>query len=84
MADDSMAQTEVAGPNGLPTLMEAARGWVADCEWKETLEYGIDPAEEFTDQEIVAGIDHHYDGGWEQFCRDALLDGIALEQEVDA
>ena len=79
MAHESETQSEAgAAPCGPSPLMEAARGWVADCEWKETLEYGIDPAEDFTDQEIVAGIDHHYEGGWAQFCRDTRLEGPDL------
>jgi hypothetical protein len=47
-------------------LLSAARGWAADCEWIEDAEDIAD----ITDEQVIAGIAAHYDGGWAQFARD--------------
>jgi hypothetical protein len=46
--------------------IHAAREWVEECSWKE------DPEDiaEMTDDEIVRGVDKHYEGGWRQFRED--------------
>lgn len=51
-----------------PTITQAqmhdARGWIADCTW-------ADDVTDLTDDEVLAGIERHYVGGWHQF----VLDG---------
>jgi hypothetical protein len=51
-------------------LVQAARGWVLDCMWKE------DPAdiEEMSDTAVLRGVNRHYEGGLAQCARDGLLD----------
>ncbi len=51
-------------------LLAEARAWVADCAWRE------DPDEiaEYSDQEIIRGVDRHYDGGIDGLARAALLE----------
>lgn len=53
-----------------PELVQEAREWVADCEWKE------DPEDitEYADSEIVRGVERHYDGGWAAFVRNSGYD----------
>ncbi len=66
--DPTPAPVRSRGRDITPTRehVDEARGWIADCEWKEA-EYGVDPAEEYADEEIVRGVDRHYAGGWDEF-----------------
>jgi hypothetical protein len=47
-------------------VIREARRWAADCEWIEDREDIAD----LTDEQVIAGIRAHYDGGWAQFTRD--------------
>jgi hypothetical protein len=60
--------------NAPDELVQAARGWVLDCMWKE------DPADidEMADTAILRGVNRHYEGGLEQCARDALLDDATV------
>lgn len=50
--------------------IKAAREWVGECMWADiNTDEDID---EMTDDEIVAGVDQHYDGGWRQFRSDTV------------
>jgi len=44
----------------------AMREWAMDCEWDD-----YDSFDDMLDQDIVNGIERHYDGGVEGFRRDA-------------
>lgn len=48
-----------------PTMLHWMRCWVADCEWLDDCD-----VEDFTDAEIVAGVERHYEGGVAQFAAD--------------
>lgn len=41
-----------------------ARSWAADCGWRDQ-EY----LDDYSDEEIVAGVARHYDGGWSGFIK---------------
>jgi hypothetical protein len=43
-----------------------ARSWISDCIWRDQLE----ELENLTDDEVIRGINRHYDGGWIQFVED--------------
>jgi hypothetical protein len=45
-----------------------ARTWVAECDWADLDDEDV---AELTDEEIVDGIEAHYEGGVEQFKKDA-------------
>lgn len=45
-----------------------ARGWIADCTWRELEE---DDVPELTTEQVIKGIQRHYDGGWSQFVADS-------------
>jgi hypothetical protein len=51
-------------------LMKEARAWAADCQWGES-EFDEDWLDGLTDEQVLRGIDHHYDGGLDQFLRDS-------------
>jgi hypothetical protein len=44
-------------------LIIEARSWIRDCSWRDRLE----ELENLTDEEVIRGINRHYDGGWIQF-----------------
>lgn len=43
-----------------------ARSWVADCTWVED----ANDLKRLSDEEIRAGIERNYDGGWKGFVED--------------
>jgi hypothetical protein len=42
--------------------LKAMREWVSDCAWREDCE-----TDEFTDEEIIRGVEKHFDGGLDAF-----------------
>jgi hypothetical protein len=42
------------------------RIWIGDCSWRDEPE----DLEDLTDDEVIRGINWHYDGGWIQFVED--------------
>src|SRR4051812_38686617 len=40
--------------------LAAARAWIADCTWRDLDE---DLVAELTDEDIIAGVERHFDGG---------------------
>jgi hypothetical protein len=42
------------------------RIWIGDCSWRDEPEY----LEDLTDDEVIRGINRHYNGGWIQFVED--------------
>lgn len=52
-------------------LYEQARCWIGDLHWGESYVGDTSWIEELSPVEIEKGLDHHYDGGWLQFVRDA-------------
>lgn len=50
-----------------PEVMKQMREWAKDCQWKE------DPEEidEMSDEEILRGVQRHYEGGIKAFIRDS-------------
>lgn len=53
-----------------PAQVAEARGWVADCMWREEPE----DLDELTDAQVVRGVDRHFDGGMTELVRNASLD----------
>lgn len=49
-------------------LLVEARGWISDCEWGDD----VDP-DDLDDDEVRAGVERHYDGGWDAFVADAVI-----------
>lgn len=47
-----------------PEQIAAARDWVTDCDWKDN-----DHLDGYSDEDIVRGVNRHYDGGWSGFVR---------------
>ena len=43
-----------------------ARTWIRDCSWQDEAE----DLEDLTSEEVMRGIDQHYEGGWIQFLAD--------------
>jgi hypothetical protein len=48
-------------------LLRDARSWIAEQTWVELDEFDIDTLD---DDEVLAGIERHYDGGIRQFIAD--------------
>lgn len=50
--------------------LHQARDWITDCVWRE------DPEEldELTDEEVICGVNEHYDGGWHALVHAANLE----------
>lgn len=46
--------------------LEEARGWLEDC-------FGEELPADLSDLEVTAAVDHHYEGGLDQFVRDAEI-----------
>jgi hypothetical protein len=49
--------------------MDLAREWVKDCAWADVEE--DEDVDDMSNEEIVDGIERHYDGGWDQFVADS-------------
>ncbi len=47
-----------------PEEIADARAWAEDCSWKDE-----DNLKDYSDEEIVRGVNRHYDGGWAGFRR---------------
>lgn len=47
------------------SVIAAMREWIADCEWNDL----VDPSV-LSDDEVVAGVRRHYQGGVAQFVAD--------------
>ena len=47
-------------------MLRAMREWAADCSWLDA-----DELDDYTDAQILRGVDRHYAGGVAQFCQDA-------------
>jgi hypothetical protein len=52
-----------------PSVLSAARGWIADNVWEDIADEG--DVADLSDAEVVAGIQRHCDGGWAGFRREA-------------
>jgi len=50
-----------------PGLLAEARDWIADCAWRN-----LEPEDVagLSDAQVRAGVERHYEGGWEQFALD--------------
>lgn len=46
--------------------LEEARGWLEDC-------FGEELPADLSDLEVTKAVDHHYEGGLDQFVRDAEI-----------
>lgn len=49
-----------------PEQILAMREWIKDCQWGDMSEEDID---ELSDEEIIRGVNKHYDGGTWEFLR---------------
>jgi hypothetical protein len=47
-----------------------AQAWIRDCNWLDEAE----DLEDLTDEEVMQGIDRHYEGGWIQFLANCQFD----------
>jgi hypothetical protein len=50
-------------------LIDEAREWVKDCSWADIEEE--EDVDDMSDDEIRAGVNRYYAGGWDQFVADA-------------
>lgn len=50
--------------------IKAMRDWIADCVWRDLSPEDI---EELTDDEIIRGVDQHYQGGVAAFVATCLI-----------
>lgn len=50
-----------------PEQLIEARNWVADCLWGDLDADGVAALPE---RAVIAGVNHHYGGGWRQFVVD--------------
>lgn len=62
-------ELRIAVTTATPEQITEARGWISDCSWSD-----LEDVDELSDHEVVAGVVAHYDGGWNQFLSDSLLD----------
>lgn len=53
-----------------PEQLKEARNWVADCVWGDL---DADDVAALPERAIIAGVNHHYEGGWRQFVADNFL-----------
>ena len=68
-AVDPSTQTILAYIQQHPELMKAMRDWVKDCQWGDVQdETDVD---EFSDVQIIRGVQKFYEGGVRQFIADA-------------
>ncbi len=53
-------------PQFTPEQIAAMREWVADCQWGD-----MDPEDlaSLSDEQIIKGVNKHYDGGIREFLR---------------
>ena len=51
-------------PQVTPDQIAAMREWVADCSWGDMDEESL---AELTDEQIIRGVNKHYDGGIRAF-----------------
>ena len=49
-----------------PTVIKEAREWISECQWPD-LE--PDQVAELSDEQAIAGVRRHFDGGLEEFLR---------------
>lgn len=59
--------------------LKEARGWIMDCVWADMDE---DQAAELTGEQIVKGIERHYEGGWAAFLVDSDTAEPATETKL--
>lgn len=52
------------------SLGDEARSWIADCEWGDL--DGEDDVRSLSDDEAIAGVERHYEGGVAQFKANSL------------
>lgn len=64
----------------MPQLREAQR-WVLDCVWADLDDESV---AELTGEQIVKGVQRHYEGGWAAFVRDCCLEPQSSVQDVMA
>lgn len=50
-----------------PEMIEQMRDWIKDCQWKDIGDES--DVDALTPQEVIAGVEHHYDGGVKEFIR---------------
>lgn len=47
-----------------PATIKAMRDWIADCSWPDL---PPDEVADLTDDEVIAGVRRHFDGGLDAF-----------------
>ena len=55
---------DMARIEATPEEIADARAWAEDCSWKDE-----GALKDYSDEEIVRGVNRHYDGGWAGFRR---------------
>jgi len=71
--------------NHNPHVIQQMRNWVKDCQWRDVSdESDID---DMSDEEILRGIQKHYEGGVNQFLRDmepkSAIEGFGYVSDKD-
>jgi len=74
--DQGKPTIAVGAPNSLarfivehPALIEQMRDWVKECSWGERFEDS--DIDDMTPEQLIAGVQRHYEGGLKQFMIDA-------------
>lgn len=66
-----------------PDQIKKMREWIAQCEWGDDALYDSENfAEELSDAEVIQGVKRHYDGGIDQFLKDATPQTQVLEKQT--
>lgn len=64
-------EPELVAASDDAALITAARYWISDCTWADLASEDV---AELSDEDVLRGIDTHYDGGVRAFAEDGCLD----------
>jgi hypothetical protein len=64
------------GEEFTPEQIKAMRDWAKDCQWADDTD--SDFVDELTDEQVIKGVQQHYDGGLTQFVKDCEPVNIAV------
>jgi hypothetical protein len=68
LAANREAERKTAAEIRRRELIREARGWIADCQWGDI---GPDDVADLSDDEVIAGVNKFFEGGWAEFARNA-------------
>ena len=58
-----------------PDIINQMRDWVKDCQWGDVADES--DVDDFSNEQIVKGVQKYYDGGVKAFLKDSNSDGVA-------